>query len=186
MSSHEYLLTAGRMGEIGRFRSEAELSRGGRAVVRTPRGLEAATVLRPVSPRLAEMMHDQPVGEVVRPMCDDDLAAEQARERLAAELLAHAAQLGAELLDAEVLFDGTRGVLYSVGHDAERLRAVVRQLTREFGLTVSVEDLGPPQPKGGCGSGGCGSCGTATGDDVRSYFAGLREQMEAHRRVPLL
>ena len=40
MSQHEYLLTTGRMGELGRFRSSSELARGGRAVVRTSRGLE--------------------------------------------------------------------------------------------------------------------------------------------------
>jgi hypothetical protein len=174
------------MGEIGRFRSANELERGSRALVRTSRGLEVGAVLRPVSTRLAEMMHDQPTGDVVRPMDDADDQAALQRESTAVALLARAEQLGAALLDAEVLFDGSRAVLYHVGLDNEMLRDAIRQMSREFGLTISAEGLGLPRVTGGCGSGGCGSCGTVTHDDVRSYFAGLREQMEAHRRVPLL
>jgi hypothetical protein len=39
---------------------------------------------------------------------------------------------------------------------------------------------------GGCGSGGCGTCGSMDAEEVQAYFAGLREQMMAHNRVPLL
>src|SRR5262249_12109705 len=154
--------------------------------VRTSRGLEVGAVLRPVSARLADLMHDQATGDVVRPMDDADDEVAARREQVAAALLARAEQLGAVLLDAEVLFEGTRAVVYHVGLDDDLLRTAVREMSREFGLTISAEGLGPPRVKGGCGSGGCGSCGTVTSEDVRSYFAGLREQMEANRRVPLL
>ncbi len=193
----EYLLSTGLLGELGRYRSACDLPRGGRAVVRTPRGLEAGTVLREVTARLAGMMPDTPVGEVVRPLGDEDAPVLRSRDLAAVALVAHAERLGVALLDAEVLFDGARGVLYHAGMHAEALRPIVRELSREYRLTLGTENLGQsPAASGGCGEGGCGdggcgsgggcgTCGTTTADDVRDYFAELRGRMET-RRVPLL
>lgn len=182
----DYLISTGRLGDLGRFQSAWELSRGSRALVRTARGEEVGTVLRHVTPRLAELIKDQPGGAVLRPLQPEDEVRVREHEQTATTLVARAEQLGVVLLDAEVFFDGSRAVLYYAGLDPELVREVVRQLSREHQLTISADNLGPAPTSGGCGSGGCGSCGTVSGDDVREYFAGLREEMESHRRVPLL
>jgi hypothetical protein len=77
------------------------------------------------------------------------------------------------------------------------LRELVRPLSRELGLSVTLTNVGRPveQGCGSCGEGGCGSCGSGGGgcgsscgsvsaEEVRAHFAALREQME--RRVSLL
>src|SRR5262249_23217194 len=143
--------------------------------VRTPRGLEAATVLRPASPGLVEMTPSG--GDIVRRLeAGEELISECGRT--ATDLIRRAEELGVHLLDAEVLLDGRRAVLYHAGQDTERLRDAVRALSREFEMTLGTENLGRQEVKSSCGSGcgtGCGSCGTVTGDDVREYFAALRE-----------
>jgi hypothetical protein len=128
-------------------------------------------------------------GDVVRPFGDEDDGLLRRHDETAAALIRRAGEMGVDLLDAEVLLDGGRAVLYHAGQDAEKLRAAVRALSHEFEMTLGTENLGKQEAKsscGGCGT-GCGSCGTVTGDDVRGYFAALRERMEdaPHRRVPL-
>jgi len=98
-------------------------------------------------------------------------------------------------LDAEVLLDGEHGTLVHVRREECDIREWVRPLSVEFGLSLTTVDLTAERPaggcgdcgEGGCGSGGCGSgtCGGASAEELRAYFAGLREQMEG-RRVRLL
>jgi cell fate regulator YaaT (PSP1 superfamily) len=203
----EYLIGFGLAGDFGRFRSPAalELRRGQRVVVRSERGVEMGQVLRPAGERHARWMPNTSVGTLLRPATSDD---EEQTRRLAAragDLLARGTQLIEEqalpvaLLDAEILLDGKDAILHHVRWQECDIRELVRPLSREFDLSLSLSDLGtPPVPQddpgcGSCGSGGCGSCGEGGGcgscsagrpEDVRAHFAELRERME--RRVTLL
>ena len=206
------LVSYGTGGDFGRFRARAplELRRGRRVVVRTPRGVEVGRVLRPSDDRVARWLPNTSVGELLRLTTDDD---EQHARRLAArsgELLARGGQLiermalPLALIDAEVLFDGKNAVLHEVRWQPCDVRELVRPLSAEFDLVITLADLSAPVAEdhedhgcgscgsGGCGScssGGCGSCGAAgvpapAAEDVMAHFAALRERME--RRVPLL
>jgi hypothetical protein len=107
--------------------------------------------------------------------------------------------LPAALLDAEVLLDGEHAVLHVTRWDEADLRELVAPLSRAFELSITLSELGRPVKAdagcGSCGEGGCGSCGEGgcgsscsagvRPEEVREYFAGLREKME-QRRVSLL
>jgi len=211
MLSLDCLVSYGLAGDFGRFRARSplELRRGRRVVVRTPRGTEIGQVLRPSDERVVRWLPNTSVGDLLRLTTDDD--EEQAR-RLAArsgELLVRGGGLIEELalplalIDAEILFDGKHAVLHDVRWQECDVRDLVRPLSSEFDLVISLCDLSAPVlPEhadhedhgcgscgsgGGCGScssGGCGSCGESTPEQVRAHFAALRERME--RRVPLL
>jgi cell fate regulator YaaT (PSP1 superfamily) len=216
MNHLHYLARFGLTGDIGRFTAEAPLvlSRGDRVVLRTPRGVELGQVVRPATDRHARYQPGAVAGELMRPvMPEDEETAEQMLGRARAMLqrgeeLVGELRLPVELLDAEVLLDGEHASLLHVrwGSSGD-LRDLVRQLSRDFELSITLSDIGgaPPQEEhhgcgscgsdGGCGScgsgggsggGGCksGTCGSASREDVRAYFAELREQML--RRVPLL
>src|SRR5947209_16735776 len=119
MNELEYLLSYGLLGDFGRFRSARplELRRGGRAVVRSHRGLEAATVLRPATPRHAHFLPNTTVGQLLRPLSPEDeqvLAQMQQRGRELLDRAAHLAgelELPLELLDIEMLLDRRHAVL---------------------------------------------------------------------------
>jgi hypothetical protein len=206
----EYLLSYGLQGELGRFRAAGPLAcrRGDRVVVRSGRGLEIAEVLRPARPGHAVFLPNTTVGQLLRrATAEDEETAERMRRRaqgvfergaaLAAEL-----SLPLEVLDAEVLFDGRHAVLHLLRWAAGDVRPFVSAVAREFDLVVTLADLTRSQPVeeaeeehagcgscgsggcGSCGSGGCGSCRSAPPEEVRAYFAELREKME--RRTPLL
>jgi hypothetical protein len=105
-----------------------------------------------------------------------------------------------EILDAEVLLDGERAVLYHVRWAECDVRPFVSSLSRRHTLQIELQDLsrveegcGKPdcgRDKGGCDScgsgGGCGSCGSQNPDELQAYFAQLREQMIARQRTSLL
>src|SRR5262245_26789452 len=111
MEAQEYLLSFGLTGEFGRFRAAAplRLQRGERVVVRGPRGVEIAAVLRQAAPSHARFLPNTSVGQLLRRIT---LADEQAESRMRArseqlfergQQLAASLQLPLELLDAEVL-----------------------------------------------------------------------------------
>jgi cell fate regulator YaaT (PSP1 superfamily) len=182
--------------------------RGERVVVRTVRGVEIGTVLREATPRHAGFLPNTTVGPLLRRSTPDDEAAVERQRVRAQELFDRARTLTAELglalevLDVELLLDGKNAVLQHLRFGDCDVRELVSTCAREFDVTVQLTDLtrsdvpaaeeehgcGSCGSKGGCGScgsGGCGSCGTAQSEDVRNYFADLRERME-RQRVPLL
>jgi cell fate regulator YaaT (PSP1 superfamily) len=214
MDGQEYLVSFGLTGEFGRFRAATalDLSRGDRVVVRGPRGVEVAEVLREATPPHARFFPNTSVGQLLRrPTPADDQAEERAKARgqqLFERGRALAAELGLplELLDVEALLDGEHAVLHHLRWADADLRPYVSTLSREFELHITLVDLGRPrEPAGGddhgcgrpdcgkreeggcstCGSGGCGTCGQANPGDVERHFAQLREQME-RRRTALL
>jgi hypothetical protein len=211
MDIQEYLAGYGLLGAFGRFRPLRPLScrRGDRVVVRSHRGLEIAHVLRPASAGHAHYLPNTTLGQILRGVTDEDLAAEARQREQGQHLLARGAALAVELglplelLDVEVLLDGEHAVLHQLRWTDADIRPFVSTLSREFGLTLTLEDLaqakeapeeagcgreGCGQGAGGCGScssGGCDSCGVHKAAPSQAYFAGLREQME-QRRVPLV
>jgi hypothetical protein len=111
-------------------------------------------------------------------------------------------------LDAEVLLDRSQAIVHLLRWDQCTLTPFVEQLQSRFDLRVVLLDRSKPEEHQGCGScgeGGCGSCGEGGGcstggcssgncsrgsiksaDELTSYFAELRRQMQALPRVPLL
>lgn len=213
MEAEEYLLSFGRSGAFGRFRAAASLRprRGERVVVRGPRGLEIAEVLRPATPQHAHFLPNTSVGQLLRRLTADDERTEQAMRLRGQQLLERAQQLAEELrlplvlLEAEVLLDGEHAVLHHLCESAADVRPFVSTLSREFELHITLSDWSGPveteqeehgcgKPNCGrgedggcstCGSSGCGSCGTAKPPDMELYFAQLREQMESQRTALL-
>jgi cell fate regulator YaaT (PSP1 superfamily) len=209
MAHMEYLVGFGLTGDFGRFRASGllDLPRGSRVVIRSERGVEVGQVLRPATERAARFLGQAQVGELLRPAGPDDEEQSRQMRQRAAKLLSRGGMLAQEqgfpvaLLDAEVLLAGTRAVLHIVRWGECDLRELVRPLSVEFGLSITLVELGAPAEVheeghgcGSCGSGGCGSCGSggcgtgcgvARPEEVSAYFAELREKME-RRRVSLL
>ncbi len=213
MNDLEYLLSYGRLGDFGRFRSgkPLPLRRGDRAVLRTHRGLEVGEVLREATPRHAAFLPNTSVGQLLRLLTPADAETAARCGERAQALFGQASQLGQDLglplevLDAEVLFDAEHGVVHLLRWDECDVRPFVSTLSREFTLHVSLADLTRPavvhaeEEHTGCGEegcgggncsscgtgGGCGTCGTSKPEEVQEYFAGLRDKMD-ERRVTLL
>jgi len=210
----EYLLSYGTLGDFGRFRPTRPITgqRGDRAVARTPRGLELATVLCLAEPGHAAFLPNTTVGEFVR-LADtqDEATAARLHER-AADLAAGARGLAGELalpvevLDAEILLDNQHGILQFLGGQPFDARPFVSRLSTQDALHLTLHDLasapnsadksqgcgrpGCGRTEGGgcttCGEGGgCSTCG-ANGGDVQAHFAALRAQLEQQYRTSLL
>jgi cell fate regulator YaaT (PSP1 superfamily) len=213
MESQEYLVSYGLTGEFGRFRASAPLMlrRGERVVVRSPRGVEIAEVLREATPRHAQFLPNTSVGQLLRSLTAEDEHAEIESRSRGQQLfergrqLADELKLPLELLDVEMLLDGQHALLHHLRWGDADVRPFVSTLSREFELHIALVDLTAPKgaeeshgcgrpdcgrTEGGgcstCGSGGgCGTCGSANPRDVELHFAQLREQME-RRRTALL
>lgn len=208
MAALEYLVSHGLSGEFGPFRAAAPVhcQRGDRVVIRGPRGLELGTVLCEATAGHVQLLDRGTVGELLRPATDEDEeiargTAERAR-RLFDEARSLAADLALplEILDVEIGLDGHQVTLhYLRGADCDE-RPLVRALSQKYETMVALRDLALPQGASGCGrpdcgqsdggctscgTGGCSTCGKTLGKDLQDYFAGLRQKMEASRRVPL-
>jgi cell fate regulator YaaT (PSP1 superfamily) len=186
MDHLEYLLSYGRLGDFGRFRSAKPLAcgRGDRAVVRTHRGLEVGEVLRPSAPGHAVFLPNTSVGQLLRLVTADDEQALARSKQLARSVYARAASLAREpvlpleVIDAEVLFDGEHGVIHLLRWEECDVRPFVSTLSREFALHITLADLarssaaqadteddhvGCGRPDCGVGKGGCSTCGSGGG-----------------------
>jgi cell fate regulator YaaT (PSP1 superfamily) len=204
---HDYLVSYGCAGDFGRFHPVKPFAcrRGDRAVIRTTRGLELGSVLCPTAPGHAQFLPNTTVGHLLRIAGPDDIEAARGMQARGEDVFAEgrglAAELGLplEILDAEVLLDGQRAVVYFVRWAACDMRSFVSGLSRQHAMQIELHDVsrveqgcGKPncgRSKGGCdscGEGGCGSCGSQDSGDFQAYFAELREQMIAKSRTPLL
>lgn len=208
-----YLVQYGRPGFVGRFRTAHthSLDRGDRVVIHGPRGLEIGVVLcEPAQPFTAAAADD---GELLRPVSEEDEATAARLEALGREVHAAAEEGGLPLafVDVELSLDGA-AILHVIPWAECDASPLLDELSTRFALRIQLLDLShspsakdEPEPAGcgkpGCGSeaGGCTSCGTggcSTGscskgkvksaEELTSYFAGLRQQMEAVAgRTPL-
>jgi cell fate regulator YaaT (PSP1 superfamily) len=209
----EYLVSYGCAGEFGRFRSVAAVAglRGQHAVVQTYRGLELGTILCAAAPGHAHFLPNTTLGQLLRlAQTEDEQTFQKMHERSEglfedSQRLVNSLALPLTILDAEVLLDGEHAILHHLNWDHFDERDLVSELSRTHGLHVRLhtlrtkttahenhEDEGCGRENcgrragGACGSGGsCATCGVARSPDLRSYFADLREKMNA-QRVPLL
>jgi cell fate regulator YaaT (PSP1 superfamily) len=205
MDSQEYLVSFGLTGEFGRFRAASPLAlrRGERVVVRGPRGVEIAEVLRQATPRHAQFLPNTSVGILLRRLNPEDERAEIHLRDRGQQLFERGRELAAEmempleLLDVEMLLDGQHAVLHHLRWTDIDVRPFVSALSREFALHLMLVDLSQPRETanheeeggGGCGScgsgGGCGTCGQSIQPKTDTHFAQLREQMERGRTALL-
>jgi len=211
-SEREYVVRYGLLGDFGRFRPEVPVDcrRGDLAVVRSLRGLEVGHVLGPATPQHDRFLPAATAGTLLRLATEEDRRAANRARRLGQEVFdearrrARTLSLPLEIIDVEVLLDSDHVVLHFVRWADGDLRDLVSTLSKQFSMHVLLQDLTKADAvheehgcgscgSGGCGSGGCGSGGCGTGgcssakaDDVRAYFAALREKMQNHTRRPLL
>jgi cell fate regulator YaaT (PSP1 superfamily) len=185
MDVQEYLASFGLSGEFGRFRAATSLRvrRGERVVVRGPRGVEIAQVLREATPGHAQFLPNTSVGSLLRRITPDDEQTEINMRNRAQQLFVRGGQLAAELgmplvlLDVEALLDGEHAVLHHLRRGNMDVRPFVSTLSREFALHITLVDLSRDREASalaendehaGCGrpdcgqraDGSCGSCGS--------------------------
>ncbi len=220
MEHTEYLVSYGKSGGFGRFRAEAAepFDRGQRVVIRTNRGPELGTVLCAAKSSHQRALKDTTVGQLVREATPNDEEQNTTNASLAQNIFdgarefARESDLPIEILDVDLVLDGSQATLHSLMWAEADLTEFTTRLRHRFGLVIGFEDLGLPvnseeeeETHGGCGKpgcghssgGGCSSCGSggssscgSGGVDMKDYFAHLRGQMEDHYdrsgRTPLL
>ncbi len=209
-TASEYLVNHGHAAFLGRFRNGANTSysRGDRVVVRSARGIEAATILSEAAPRFARLIGIGFDGEILRPLTHEDRRQEENLRDRALCLLgeiedeANESGLPVLVLDLEILLEGSPAILQVLPSEDTDLTPLIERLTEKHQLPFVVHDVRTksvePEPEGcgkpGCGSsgGGCTSCGTGGGcstggcssgkvksaEELTNYFADLRRQME--------
>lgn len=175
-----YLLRYGAMGRMAPacWAEGRALQRGDRVVVATARGVELAEILAPVA---RAMVPDEVPTRILRDAAAGDLAdASRHQGRLAdwlrrCEAVVAEVAPGLDVVDAEVLLDGSSVVAYVLGELPEDLPAVRAAIRMRHDLDLQLEPLGfdsdaamedEVEPEGGCGScgvgrsggSGCGSC----------------------------
>ena len=167
---HRYLIRYASPGWVGLFGTVHKLDcpRGSTVVVKTNRGEELGEVLS--GPEESERQADdaKPTGEVVR-LAD---SAEQSQHAEASSRLLdpliesaqthlEAESVDAQVVDAELLFDRKKAVLYYLGEASPVLADLREPLRKTIGIE-EIEWASLIEPAGGCGSGGCGNGGCQT------------------------
>jgi hypothetical protein len=200
MPDRDYLVSYGQGSYLGRFHAAADYCRDDRVVVRSPRGVEIATVLG-IAPN--GQMALEAGGEVLRAATvADETAAATRRDQVVtilddAHKEAETRGLPLLFLDGEILLDGRDAILQAVHWTDCDATPLFEELSLRHGLLVKLADL-TTTPKaggcptcgaekqgcdscatGGCSSGSCSSGSVKSADELTAYFAGLRKQMEA-------
>lgn len=217
ISDNEYLVSYGKAGDFGRFRSAAVLScrRGAQVIIRSENGLELGTLLCAAGAGHAPFLSRTAVGELVRMASREDLEAAEVQRRRGQKLFDDACRLVADMslplaiVDADMVLDGNRGVIYHLCREECDYRPLVSTLARTHDVLIIMQNLAEPVEEehadGGCGKPGCGqangdhgcsTCGTGGGcstcgkgvkkEDVTAHLLGLRQAMEQRARTPLL
>lgn len=209
MSEQIYIVNYGQGGFLGHFRSTIRHERGERVVARTARGLEISSILGIGS---ASSSGPPIEGEILRAATSEDDATERLLRDESSTLVMSAQQLAESLslplmfLDGEILFDRRTAVLQAVHCDDCDATSLFETLSEQHGLHVQLADLTTtPKKESGCSTcgaekSGCDSCGTGGGcstgscsqgsvksaEELTSYFAGLRKQLEVTSvRIPI-
>jgi hypothetical protein len=210
----QYLVSHGKSGGFGRFAATQplDLARGDRVIIRTARGLEIGTVLCLASERQVQILARTSPGWIERPVEPADDEAQRRLQRLGQQMFDHARasagrlQLAVEIVDIDMLLDGSAAIIQFLGPEAVDCTPLLHELESEFGLTVLLENLAALSPdvednEHGCGkpdcgqmNGGCASCSTTGGCsacgggkvDMAAYFSHLRSKMDERMRTPLL
>jgi hypothetical protein len=180
--------------------------------------MELATVLCPATSGHARHLPNTTVGPLLRlANPEDERAAETMRQRAQAiyregRRLTEELGLALEVLDVEVLLDGSQAVVHHVRWGECDVRPFVSSLSSKYEVQVALHDVSGLLPSAamededdlqgcgrpGCGradgssgcstcsEGGCHGCGASEVSEVSGYFARLREEMKVQGRMPLL
>ena len=187
---HRYLIRYGALGWVGLFGTVHRLDCRfkDRVVLQTFRGLELGEVLTDPSDPQTQQSKEKPTGELLRIAATDEVSLfESASEALVSQLLRESQtalsdlEVAADVIDAELLFDQKKAVLYYLGDASPKLTDLRESLAAKLGVdSIEWQSL-IEQPQGcgsggGCSSGGCGSSGgggcssggCSTGSDASS------------------
>ncbi|SRR5579871_4829076 len=202
MNHTEYLVSYGKAGEIGRFRTATPLGlqRGDQVVVRAAHGIEIGTVLCEANARHVTLLENSAVGDLLRQAtAEDDAIATGVRERAQqlfadARALAEELQLPLEIVDVEIPLDGHHVTLYYLRWAEGDERPLVSALSKRYELMVGMRNLALPEgasacgkpdcgngqcsscgSEGGCSTGGCSTGGCSTGCGSKAKSAEVRE-----------
>ena len=205
----QFVVSFGKSGALGVFTSTEpmRLGRGCAVIVQTDRGVEIGAVLGPASLLQARLLGATSSGVLLRRVSPADEAMREQRADLSQQIFdtgrawAQRDGLSLEILDVDLMFDGSQAIVQFVGDEAAT-EPFVFALGTHFKITVRLENLAVAKEEhehGGCdkpdcgrqagGScstcstgGGCSTCGSGK-TDLREYFGHLRTQMES--RIPL-
>jgi hypothetical protein len=191
MDSDRYLLSYGKAGEFGVFRSASSrrYRRGEQVVMTSRRGMELGYVMRDAGEGHAQLLGGTFSGQIVRLAASEDLEAFSRLQPHAEALyqkgrrLAVALQLPLEIFDSEVLLDGRNAVLYILRSRECDTGPLMDAVSERERLLVSICDLGPAPTMGesddilefgacgggSCGQGGCGSCASGSCSSCKSH-----------------
>jgi cell fate regulator YaaT (PSP1 superfamily) len=210
---HEYLVSYGKSGDFSRFASlEGDFQRGDRVVLRSVRGLEIGTILRPATSLQQRVLDHLKVGELLRRATSEDERAfaenQNANGSLfdAARSQAQQDNVPLEILDVDLLLDGRTAVIQYLAWENVALEPFWESFAARHNLQIVLDNLarspaaedtghGCGEPNCGKANGGCSDCSTggcsscARNEDVtlRDYFAHLRTKMESEPgRIGLL
>src|SRR5262245_61958526 len=168
------LVQYGRLAHVSRAACGSQrYTRGDRAVLRGPRGLELATILCDV-PETTDLE-----SELLRVAAPDDIASAERNAVFGQELLtAIESDLPITFIDVEVTLDRRAAILHALPFADCDATPLLAALSNRFGLAVRLLDLSrtpvatdPPDPEKatcgkpdcGSGSGGCTTCSTGGG-----------------------
>ena len=162
-----YFIRIGALSEIRLASALIPLQRGRRVVVRSPRGVELAEIVAPVSERVGPSSGPRRDGtsfRIVRPTTQSDEMLIQRLEKYkrqavlaCRERLRHAGS-GTILLDVDQLLDGGTLVLHFLGEADSSAQAIANEVAREYESIVRTRHLSELLA-GGCGP----ECGTTAG-----------------------
>ncbi len=125
-----------------------QLSRGGKVVLKTDRGLELGEILCRATDHSRGFLHQTFEGEIVRVAGQADLSTqasliERQRESLAVcrQLIAdHHLQM--DLIDVEAILGGERLIFYYLAEKRVDFRELVKDLARQFRTRIEMRQLG--------------------------------------------
>ena len=206
----QFVVSFGKSSALGVFTAaeSMHLRRGCAVIVQTDRGVEIGAVLGPASLLQARLLGATSSGVLLRRVNPADETMREKRADLAQQIFdtsrtwAQRDGLSLEILDVDLMFDGSQAIVQFVG-DETATEPFVLALETHFKITVRLENLAGAkeehdhggcdkpdcgrQAGGGCstcstGGGGCSTCGSGK-TDLREYFGHLRTQMES--RIPL-
>jgi nitrite reductase (NADH) small subunit len=167
---HRYLIRYASPGWVGVFGTIHEMNcpRGSRVVVQTNRGKELGEVLAGPTETAAQAGDSKPTGEVLRVATEEELSFHREQSVAVLDKLIETAQsrldaesVEAQVIDAELLLDRRKAVLYYLG-EASPVLTDLRELLSQSARLEAVEWATLIEPTGGCGAEGCGGGGCQT------------------------
>lgn len=166
---HRYLVRYASPGWVGLFGTVHELDcpRGSHVVVQTSRGEELGEILAGPAETASQGGDSKPTGEVLRLASSEELSQHGKQSVAILDELIESAQaklddasVEAQVVDAELLLDRKKAVLYYLGEASPVLTDLREPLSTAARLeSIEWATLIEPEGGGGCGAEGCGGGG---------------------------